>query len=81
MGIEGAEDILPLVEQVQASSLPLGSACASSVLRDSFAMRIDCCDFGERGAFVAISAEDAGGLFADCMDRSVANLPAYRSLF
>ena len=43
-------------------------------------MRIDCCDFGERGAFVAISAEDAGGLFADCMDRSVANLPAYRSL-
>ena len=63
--------------QLVAAGFGLG---ASSVLRDSFAMRIDCGDFGERGAFVAISAEDAGDLFADCMDRSVANLPANRSL-
>ena len=58
--------------QLVAAGFGLG---ASSVLRDSFAMRIDCGDFGERGAFVAISAEDAGGLFAGCMDEPLSPLP------
>jgi ferrous iron transport protein B len=40
MGIEGAEDnILPLVEQIQASALPLGSGLALLVF---FAIALQC---------------------------------------
>jgi ferrous iron transport protein B len=40
MGIEGAEDnIVPLVEQVQASALPLGSGLALLVF---FAIALQC---------------------------------------
>ena len=51
MGIEGAEDnILPLVEQVQASALPLGSGLALLVF---FAIALQCV------STVAILAKEA----------------------